>query len=114
MSLPRSWVDRLFEKLTLVYGRDFLDRWRDLDMDAVKADWAHELAGFKDHPEMLQYALQHLPAGFPPTVLQFREIARKCPPPKFQPLPAPAVDPAKVRELLDGVRRRMTRFTAAS
>lgn len=114
MSLPLSWVERLFEKLTLVYGRQFLDRWRDLDMVAVKADWAHELGGFKAHPEMLRYALEHLPPGEPPTVLQFREIARKCPPPRFEPLPAPAVDRAKVQEMLDRALHALTRHSTVA
>ena len=108
MSLPPSWVDRLFEKLTLVYGRTFLDRWRDIDIAAVKADWANELASFADHPDMLAYALQHLPPDQPPTVLQFRQIARKMPPPKFEALPAPKVEREKVSEFLERAKRSLT------
>lgn len=96
MSLPLPWVDKIFAKLTLVYGHDFLNRWRDLDLDAVKADWAHELAGFAQHPEAIAFALTTLPPGKPPTVLEFRELARKNPPPVFKALPAPAVDREKV------------------
>ena len=58
MSLPLPWADRIFEKLTLVYGQAFLARWRDLDLDAVKADWAHELDGFERHPKAIAHALQ--------------------------------------------------------
>ena len=79
MSLPLPWVDRIFEKLTLVYGQAFLARWRDLDLDAVKADWAHELDGFERHPKAIAHALQALPPEKPPTVLQFRELARRAP-----------------------------------
>ena len=112
MSLPDAWVDRIFEKLTLVYGRAFLDRWRDIDIAAVKADWAHELAGMQQHPHMIAYALEHLPPGEPPTVLQFRDIARKMPPPKVDLLDAPKVDCDRVAALLAQAREKLTRRSA--
>lgn len=74
MSLPLPWVERMFEKLTLVYGHQFLSRWDGLDLSVVKADWAHELRGFQQNPGAIAYALEHLPAGKPPTVLEFRAI----------------------------------------
>ena len=89
MSLPSLWVDKVFEKLTLAYGRDFLDRWRDLDMEKVKADWAHELAGYENAPYAISYALQNLPATKPPNVFEFRNIARCAPPPPVPRLEAP-------------------------
>lgn len=110
MALPLPWVDRIFEKLALVYGQAFLARWRDLDLDAVKADWAHELAGFEKHPEAIAYGLKNLPVDRPPNVLQFRAMCRKSPPPVFKALPAPAASEeskAKVREMLDGLRKKM-------
>ena len=75
MSLPAAWVDRIFEKLTLVYGQAFLRRWDGLDLTAVKADWAHELRGFAQAPNAVAHGLAHLPTeGQPPTVLQFRQL----------------------------------------
>jgi hypothetical protein len=102
----------LFEKLTLVYGRQFLDRWNGLDLELVKADWAHELEGFHDHHEMIIYALKNLPADKPPTVRQFRDIARKMPPPRFEALPAPVADREKVRQLLERAKRSLTKGVA--
>lgn len=96
MSLPLPWVDRIFEKLTLVYGQAFLARWRDLDLDAVKHDWAHELAGFAAHPQAIAHALQTLPPDHPPTVLQFRELARKAPLPELPRLQSPPADAERV------------------
>ncbi len=96
MSLPLPWVDRIFEKLTLVYGQAFLARWRDLDLDAVKHDWAHELAGFEAHPKAIAHALQTLPSDHPPTVLQFRELARRAPLPELPRLEQPAADVQRV------------------
>ena len=69
MSLPSPWVDRIFDKLTLTYGQAFLRRWQDIDMGAVKSDWAHELAGFAQHPRAIAWALDNLYPEKPPTVL---------------------------------------------
>jgi hypothetical protein len=96
MALPLPWVDRIFEKLALVYGQAFLARWRDLDLDAVKADWAHELAGFEQHPQAIAHALQALPPEKPPTVLQFRELARRAPLPELPRLASPPADAERV------------------
>ena len=79
MSLPASWVDRIFDKLTLTYGQVFLRRWQDIDMNAVKSDWGHELDGYERFPKSIAWALQNLPPEKPPTVLEFRNLARKAP-----------------------------------
>lgn len=100
MSLPLPWVDRIFEKLTLLYGREFVGRWSGAELDAVKADWAHELAGFQAHPWAIAYALQHAPADRPPTVLQFRALARQAPPPATPRLEAPAPNRERAAEAL--------------
>lgn len=105
--LPDSWVDRIFQKLTLIYGRDFTDRWKGLDQEEVKKDWAIELAGFQSRGEAIAHALQHLPMGRPPTVLEFRELARKAPAPPTVHLPPPAASPAvqqRARQQIDSVR----------
>jgi hypothetical protein len=95
-SLPQSWVDRIFDKLTLTYGQQFLRRWADLDINAVKSDWGHELAGFESHPDAISWALQNLPGDHPPTVLEFRALARKSPPKELPRLEAPKADPDRV------------------
>lgn len=106
MSLPLPWVDRIFEKLTLVYGQTFLARWRDVDLNAVKSDWAHELAGFAPRDgeasagsagaAAIAYALANLDPATPPTVLQFRALARRAPAPELPRLPEPKADPDRV------------------
>lgn len=106
MSLPSPWVDRIFEKLTLVYGQTFLARWRDVDLMAVKSDWAHELAGFAPKEgesgaasvgaQAIAYALSNLDPSAPPTVLQFRSLARRAPAPEVPRLPEPKADPERV------------------
>ena len=100
MSLPLPWVDKIFHKLTLVYGRDFIGRWEGLELADVKTDWAHELSGFENFPEGIAFALEHLPAGRPPTVLEFRAMAFKAPKPAYKHLEAPKADPSRVAEEL--------------
>lgn len=78
MSLPTKWVEALFTKLQLAYGRDFIGRWEGVDLNDVKTDWGHELAGFEGCPEAIAYALAHLPPKAP-TVMEFRDICRKAP-----------------------------------
>lgn len=104
MPLPKPWVDRIFEKLTLVYGHAFLARWRDLDMDAVKADWAQELDGFDAHPESIGYALRYLPEK-PPSVVEFRALCRRAPLPSLPRLDSPCADPERMAAEVERARK---------
>lgn len=96
MSIPSAWIDRIFEKLTLVYGAEFLSRWKGIPLDEVKADWVRELDGLENRPEAIKHALEHLPTDKAPTVLQFRELTRRAPDKGLPALPAPEVNPAAV------------------
>jgi hypothetical protein len=79
MSLPASWVDSLFTKLSLAYGAAFMRQWPDADPELIKADWANVLAGFKPFPDAIRFALDNLPPDRPPTALQFRALCRSAP-----------------------------------
>lgn len=94
MALPRAWVEKIFHKLALVYGRDFLSRWEGQDLGGVMDDWAHELAALEGNPSAIAYGLEHLDADKPPTVLQFRATCNRRPEPKHLALPAPESKPA--------------------
>jgi len=100
MSLPITWIDKIFEKMSLIYGREFLARWEGLELDIVKDDWAHELAGFENWPEAIKHALEHMPPDRAPTVLQFRDICRKAPARVLKALPEPEVDPERLKREL--------------
>lgn len=106
--LPREWVERIFTKLQIRYGRAFMARWDGIDIDAVKADWAHELAGLRSRPDLIVYALDNLPSDRPPTVGQLRELANSRPAERD---PAPALldykrgpIPAAVMRALDALK----------
>lgn len=104
MSLPESWVNRIFQRLTLVYGRDFLSRYEGQDLGAVRAGWGEELTGFQQAPDAIKFALEILPSDKPPTVLQFRDLCRKAPQYAPKALPAPAPDPAIAAKALEALR----------
>lgn len=96
MSLPTPWVDKIFDKLTVTYGQAFLRRWNDIDINAVKSDWAHELSGFAQKPRAIAWALENLPEDKPPTVLDFRRLCRSCPPELTPQIEGPKADPERV------------------
>lgn len=96
MPLQSSWVDRIFMKLSLTYGRDFLARWEGLDMDTVKADWAHELAALSGHPKRIAYGIENLPSKAP-TVIEFRTACWSMPVVEVLQLPAP--DPGGMKRI---------------
>lgn len=107
--LRADWVERIFARLTMVYGHQFLGRWSGLDIDAIKASWAEELSGFADHPEALAHGLENLTTGEPPTVLEFRALCRPALREERQAispaLPAPRASLERMAELLAKVGR---------
>ncbi len=104
MSLPMSWVEKIFKKLTLTYGRDFTDRWHEDDLEDVKADWAHELRFFQQSPASIAYGLEHCITGKPPTVQDFKAACYRKP---EQPtmLPSPTVNPEIAAKVLGGLKQ---------
>lgn len=96
MSLPIEWTEKIFKKLSLAYGRDFLGRYEGVPLADVKTDWSHELSGFEAHPEAIKHALQNLHPSKPPTVFEFRNICAQAPKMAAVELPRPPQDPAIV------------------
>lgn len=106
MSIPVEWVDRIFTKLSLAYGREFIGRWEGLSIGDVKTDWAHELAGFENWPEAIAFAFDHLPEK-PPTVQQFRGICMKAPAKQHIALPAPQANPDRMKSEIAKLKESM-------
>lgn len=102
MSLPLPAIDRIFERLTAAYGRQFLDLYADIDAGSVKTAWGHELAVFGNAVGLrrIAWALDNLPERAP-NPIQFRNLCRQAPMPEAPPLPAPAADPERVRAELE-------------
>jgi hypothetical protein len=77
MSLPESWIDRIFERLSCLYGSKFADMWRGTDVHQLKTVWADKLGGFCDRPEIIRLSLESLDEKpWPPTLPEFLEICR--------------------------------------
>lgn len=108
--LPRNWVDALFGKLTVRYGAAFAAQYRDLDINAVKDDWAEELAGFGSNPKAIAYALENAPDSWsdrPPNSRAFRTVCRLAPSVPLPQLPQPPSDPARVAESMAQIHPMM-------
>lgn len=96
MSLPLSWVERIFDKLTLHYSQEFLSKWRDIDINTVKSEWAHELAVFERAPNLIAFALSNLPERAP-NVANFKALCRQAPLTDVEALPSPKANPERMR-----------------
>lgn len=105
MSFPVSWVDALFSKFAVLYGNKFTSQYAGADMEALRNEWVRQLDGFENHQDALRYAMNNLPADWPPTVLEFKQLARRAPPPEFKALPAPKADPKRVAEAMSQMAR---------
>jgi hypothetical protein len=109
MSLPGAWVDSLFARLSVRYGETFMRQYADLDIGAVKADWADVLYGVSG--EGIGYGLRFLPIDRPPNAMQFVAICRRRPDSTQLALPGPApkADPARVAEMMSKIDRGSVR-----
>jgi hypothetical protein len=106
MALPLTWIDRIFDRMAVRYGRRFMDQWAGVDLDAVKHDWASELDGLQNAPTSIVYGLANLPDDRPPTVTQFRAICiRGIPSNDKVALPGPRADLSKMQAEFDKLRR---------
>ena len=88
-------VERIFTRMTAVYGREFMARFDGMEQSDLKALWAHELAGFSDKLGMIAWALESLPERAP-NVIEFRNLCRRAPVPEAKRLPEPKADPERV------------------
>lgn len=104
MSLPIEWIEKIFKKLSVTYGRDFLGRYEGIPLNDVKSDWAHELSGFEAHPEAIKHALQNLSQSKAPTVYEFRNVCSSAPKMAALELPRPPQDPAIVAAIVNDLK----------
>lgn len=103
-AIPIDWVEKIFRKLSVTYGRDFLGRYEGIPLGDVKKDWSEELAGFIDHPEAIGHALTTLHSSKAPTVYEFRDACAKCPKMAALELPLPKQNPAIVAAIVGGIK----------
>lgn len=104
-------VDRLFDRLSAVYGRDFTAKFDGVTVDAVKTAWANELRGFEKQFDAVSWALDNLPERCPNAV-QFKLLCRRAPTEAAAALPSNAKlrgptpeERAKLRAMAADIRR---------
>lgn len=99
MSLQIAAVDRMFERLAMTYGQQWIRHWDGVPIADVKTAWAHELSGYADHLKTIAWALENLPERCP-NLIEFRNLCRQAPAAPVPALPLPSADPKRVaREL---------------
>ena len=71
-----EWIERILERLTGIYGRDFTYKWEGLDPDDMKHEWAETLGGF--HADDVAAALKSCRAQpKPPNLPEFAAMCRQ-------------------------------------
>jgi hypothetical protein len=74
-ALPESWVERLFERMLLTYGKKFSDQWGAADTDSLIAFWSQDLSGYSSVE--LKRGLDALATrDWPPTLPEFKKLCR--------------------------------------
>lgn len=95
--LPPATFEWVWSTLGVRYGHFFAGKWDGFNMDMVKEDWRLKLGRLTDH--QLQYGLDHLPEGRPPSdVGEFRSICLRAPAPKPQLALPPKRGPVQIPE----------------
>lgn len=73
--LPESWVEQLFQKMLLDYGKKFTDMWGSADMDLLISHWSRELGVFTD-AELLRGTAAMAHQNWPPSLPEFKALCR--------------------------------------
>jgi hypothetical protein len=96
-------IDAIHARMLVRYGSKWINMWNGVDPELVKTDWARELE--RVTRDQVMFALENLPAEFPPTAGQFRslclELKTSSEYQQWQALPAPAANPQRVKAELE-------------
>lgn len=74
-SLPESWVEKLFHRMLLTYGKKFSDQWGGADTDELIAYWSQELGSYTG-AEMARGVAALEGRDWPPTLPEFKKLCR--------------------------------------
>jgi len=82
-ALPRHWIDALFVRFSSYYGEQFISKWRNVDIEQTKADWAEALWRFDS--TTLKTALEYCRedpkyASYPPSLPEFIQMCKNARP----------------------------------
>lgn len=104
-----AMVGMLMTKLALTYGKRFTSLY-EADPATVRAFWSQELLGVSEAG--FRYAMDRLPAGHPPNVLEFRMLACNRPADDYRALPPPMASASVKQQHLEALRGMRELFSA--
>lgn len=73
--LPESWIEKMFHKMLLDYGKKFTDQWGGADTDELIAHWAREMASYTG-AEIKRGLAAMETRDWPPTLPEFKKMCR--------------------------------------
>ena len=74
-ALPLTWVDRLIERFSIMYGEKFTKQWENINPEMLRQAWAEELAGFTGD-EIKSGIDACKTKSWPPTLPEFMQLCR--------------------------------------
>jgi hypothetical protein len=76
LRLPDSWIEKIFERLSSLYGTAFTAKWNGIDSQNVKRVWAETLAGMTG--EQIKAALIECgrTCAYPPSAPEFYQLCK--------------------------------------
>ena len=74
--LPRSWIDALFTKFETMYGQQFIDKWKNCNVDQVKQTWAEELGSLNGETIKAGIEVCKDTCKFPPSLPEFYQLCK--------------------------------------
>ncbi|THF55935.1 hypothetical protein [Pseudothauera rhizosphaerae] len=105
------WVERIFARMSAMYGRLFAEMWVGTDLAEVKDVWADDLAPFCG--AQIAWAMEQCKAReLPPTLPMFRGLCQQAPRPEVPALPAPKVSRDVALERAKELRRAADRVAS--
>lgn len=94
-----EFIDWLFGRLHAKYGSEWSRQYDGLPITDAKSDWSSELAWTFGKPDVIRFALQHLPERCPNSI-QFRNICRAAPAKAAVLLAEPKSNPVFIAKVL--------------
>lgn len=99
-TLPRAWVEKIFSRLSAIYGTAFSGKFGN-DVENALEVWGEELGGFADNPDAIGYALRNLNPTYAPSALEFVNLCRQAPKKSLPALDSPVADPVTSKKSLN-------------
>lgn len=107
-----SWIERIFARMSAMYGRLFAEMWAGTDLEEVRDVWVDDLSPFCG--AQIAWAMEQCKGrDLPPTLPMFRSLCQQAPRPEAVSLPAPQVPrdvaQARAQELRNAAEQIATR-----